>query len=184
MLDLHIERPCTDLVVERATQEEWPRTPFVVGENLLPPEVTDFFVRIQEDDPDTDCCFDYWLINDAPERDTDRTIYFEWWTNTLELVTRSCNPCTPRYKTHELLLSKANCICSNIGVDIVTLQENEFGAFAIYDKCIPEDENQNPFGLPYHVITLVMDPNYLLQTIECLCGGNSNPEYILETTIN
>ena len=70
-------------------------------------------------------------------------------------------------------------MCSNIGVEIIVIdQDSEIAGFAIYDKCIPEDENLNPFSIPYHIITLVMDPNYLLQTIECLCGSKSDPEYI------
>ena len=70
-------------------------------------------------------------------------------------------------------------MCSNIGVEIIVIdQESEIAGFAIYDKCIPEDENLNPCSIPYHIITLVMDPNYLLQTIECLCGSKSDPEYI------
>lgn len=86
--------------------------------------------------------------------------------------------CAPRYKDVETLLAKANCICTNIGVEIVAIdQDAGIAGFVIYDKCIPEDENLNPISIPYHIITVVMDPNYLLQTIECLCGSKSNPEY-------
>ena len=70
-------------------------------------------------------------------------------------------------------------MCSNIGVEIVPINELPGSPFAflLYDKCLPE--LNDPMGVGYHNITLVFDPNYLLDTIECICGGRSDPEYIV-----
>ena len=91
--------------------------------------------------------------------------------------------CAPRYKDVETLLAKANCICTNIGVKVVQLCNiPEFvgwqQGFVIVDRCIPEDSEINSYGSSFHVIMVVLDPNYLLQTIECICGGRSDPEYL------
>jgi len=130
------------------------------------------------DDP---CCFVSWT-EDWSEVSAVDTYSFRAWDEDQTLVA-FCNrcdwrwPCTPRYKDIDTLVARTNCMCSKLGVEPIQLWPRT--VFAIIDKCIEEDEFENPFNLGFHVITLVMDPNYLMQTMECLCDNrNSNPEYI------
>jgi hypothetical protein len=141
----------------------------------------------RQQDLDTNCCFQDWEVDGTFV--SDNATY-----NAVALAgdpepeitytanVRYCNePCTPWYKDVRTLASKANCICSNLGVQIVDVCPGIIGGqqgFAIFDKCQPEDQALNLWGISFHVIMVILDPNYLLQTIECICGGNSNPEYL------
>jgi len=84
--------------------------------------------------------------------------------------------CTPSYRNYDALLAKANCLCSSLGIELVeAIPGSGRWNYVIYDKCMPEKGNE--FG--FHVIATVTDPNYLLQTIECLCEHKlSSSEYI------
>jgi hypothetical protein len=89
-------------------------------------------------------------------------------------------PCAPQYKDINTLLSKANCICKEINVVTMDLPDNT-DVYAIVDTCIPEDPAENPFGLAFHVILAVADPNWILQTVEYICANRrSDPEYVYQ----
>lgn len=129
-------------------------------------------------EPQEWCCVSHWIENWSIIS-TDEEFYVVKPARkvTIEVVLRSCSKdvaCMPRYKNYEALVAKANCLCSNIWVNIVAVN-NRF-AFLLYDKCLPEIDD--PMGVGYHNIMLVFDPNYLLDIIDCICGGKSNPEYI------
>ena len=178
-------RGCSDIVIEYALSAEWPWTTY---DPLNPPSFspeTDVYFQVASDNPINNCCFDYRLIGEEEpsyNRTEMITVPTEWPLDKIVLYTKECEgPCRPRYKNIETLVGKANCICTNIGVEVVSICPELVGWyqwFAIVDRCIPEDPEFNPYGLSFHVIMVVLDPNYLLQTIECICGGKSNPEYL------
>lgn len=104
-------------------------------------------------------------------------------TVTIEVVLVPCSrdaTCMPRYKNYDALLAKANCLCSSLGIELAeAIPGSGRWSYVIYDKCLPEEWNQFWF----HVIATVVDPNYLLQTIECICENKlSSSEYIYEYT--
>lgn len=161
-------------------------TQVVPGTPTLLPD--DEIVSIYSSEEDL-CCFECWETLEVTERTC------EHFTNQTELgfvsvdielhaKLKRCDvdgPCTPRYKDVPTLLAKANCICSRIGVDLISdFDETWYDAFVLYDKCQPD--TASPLGTWFHEIVVVLDPNYLLTLIECLCGNqktSSHGDYLV-----
>lgn len=162
----------------------WPLTPYTAPVSVS--EGTDFSIARMQD-TDTNCCFNEWttatgFVSNNAQYDS---IAIGWDPEpevTYIANVRYCNePCTPRYKDVDTLVSKANCLCTNLGVEVVDVCPAMIGGpqwFAIFDRCQPEDPALNIWGISFHVVMIIMDPNYLLQTIECICGGKSESEYL------
>lgn len=126
------------------------------------------------------CCF---VERSTGDTTTSTTITTWDLDETITAIVWPCRNepgCTPSYRNYDALLAKANCLCSSLGIELMeTLPGSGQWIYIIYDKCIPEEGSQ--FG--FHVIATIADPNYLLQTIECLCEHKlSSSEYIDEYT--
>lgn len=182
LLTLMQEWPCT-WVISVTIDGVWPN---LYTDPLDIPAGTVVEVSIQYSWDN--CCFDQWY-NKKLIVSTEQTFTTTVGDNneTYLAVSVYCaqpqpqpQPCAPRYKDINTLLSKANCICKEINV--VTMDwPNNTDVYAIIDNCIPEDPAANPFGLGFHIILALADPNYILQTVECICANRrSDPAYIYQ----
>ena len=95
------------------------------------------------------------------------------------LCDRPCTePCTPKRKNIETLTAKANCICSRFQVEAVQLAP-EVRIRVVLDTCTPADPMNTMFGFPFQEITMVINPDYLLSIMECICATGITSEYVI-----
>jgi hypothetical protein len=87
----------------------------------------------------------------------------------------------PAYIDIETLIAKAACACSRMDISLLeNIWDLGYQAIVISDKCIADIDSL--LGTDLHDILIMLDPNYLLPTINCMCPEHktsTHDDYII-----